>query len=197
MIPSIQPYYSYTISDEQGKIIRKSRTYKCHSFTRNVMSFIASAMGATQMPLYSSAGIAHYTGPSYYPYGWYSVGKSGWNSNGAYWNSCDMIIGGGTNTPTINDNWLQTELAGFTVSSLSVGYVITDPASNYYDISKVFTNTSGVNKAVNELGLYNYYAYAYYGQYASILLLRDVLPATVNVANGQSITLKYTTRAII
>ena len=197
MIPSVQPYYSYIISDEKGKIIRKSRTYKCHSFTRNVMSFIASAMGATSMPLYSSAGIAHSTGSSSYPYGWYTTWKSGWNSYGAYWQYCDMIIGGGTNTPTINDNWLQTELSGFTASSLSVGTVLSDPVSNYYDMSKVFTNTSGVTKAVNELGLYVYYSYAYYGYYAPFLLLRDVLPATVNVANGQSITLKYTTRAII
>ena len=200
MTPGVQPYYSYTLADEKGKIIKKSRLLKCKSFTRNFMALIQMGLTGKLANFYNSGGVNHPQAD------WYTTAESV-NGYTGYKQGYDIIIGGDTRTPAITDNWLYSQISTLTAAGLSIGAVQTTaavpsdipptPGTNYYDMSKVFTNTTGSPVNVNEIGLYVRYlsSYSYIDWY--FLLIRDVLPGTVTVANGQTMTLKYTIRAVI
>jgi len=197
MTPGIQPYYSYTITDKKGKIIRKSRTYKCRSFLRNFMIMLAN--GITHYPQTIYANGSSYATTETMKY-WDTF-----SNNNARFTYLNIIVGNGVGAVTPTNTWLSSEVTSLTPQALSIGAVQTRPASdewpdsNYYDMTKVFTNGTGSPVILTEMGLYIYYYYQYYSDYRPfwILLIRDLFPGQVTVANGQSITLKYTIRAII
>jgi len=101
-----------------------------------------------------------------------------------------IVVGTGTNAVAMTDYALQTLIAhGNGANQLSYGAMTFDPTSTtsgsdrYFQIYRTFTNNSGGNITITEVGLYAV-MYVYKG-----MLERTLLTHTIN--NGASATFTY------
>lgn len=103
------------------------------------------------------------------------------------------VVGSGTNAVTLDDYCLQTKIAkgtgsGQLVHGTTECPVFTVSASESLILFyRPFTNSSGGDVSINEIGLYVKYEGAVY----YYLFARDVLGTTVTVNNGNIFTGRY------
>jgi hypothetical protein len=100
---------------------------------------------------------------------------------------------------TINDYKLTDQIRSLNHSLTVVGAPTNDLTSNYFIITRVFTNNTASSVAINEIGLYNQVVWDYSSSpvYYYFCLARDVLTSTITVAPSQNLTLNYTIKVTI
>jgi hypothetical protein len=105
------------------------------------------------------------------------------------------VVGSGTTAVTIDDYKLDTQITkgagagqlGHEVTQVDADPTITGPLA-HYDVTRIFPNTSGDTVTVKEIGLYTRATNTPF----YFCIVRDVLPASVDVPDGGSITVTYT-----
>ena len=109
-------------------------------------------------------------------------------------------IGSGITPPDFRDFKIETQIAhGAAPGQLQYGaQYFGEPSEaggvSRYRISRIFSNTSGADVNVTEVGVtakVKFYDYAY------VLLIRDLFGGVVSVPNGQSLTVNYDIQAAI
>lgn len=209
MIPGAHLYYDFQISDGK-KVVMRSRKRKCHSFVKQfAQGLLVSMSGGIDAAIMKDIANTSRT-PGLLSYGYYD------NTNSAHYESAwganlsgpvntatyGPVLGSGTNAVDISDYKLQTLIAHGTssgqlqYSATVFGPPFTDTTTSYIVVTRVFTNASGGNVSVNEIGLYAQYYDALVGL-TSFCIVRDKLPATITIPNGSNLTLNYTIKVII
>lgn len=135
------------------------------------------------------------------------IGGSGWivnDKNGLAYNFnnlignlassvADIAIGSGTTAASVSDYALATEITSGDAS------LVTDNSAGgtiAYTFTWTATNNSGVSWSVNETGLF-VDLYITTTSWITVMILRDVLSATVTVLDGQAITVSYTLQTTV
>ncbi len=112
--------------------------------------------------------------------------------------SPDIVVGSGTTKPSINDTGLTSQIGNGTGAgqleygsdSLVTPIINLNTNSASFTWSKSFTNGSGGNVTVAEVGAY---ASIYdNGNYISYFILHDLLPSPITLGNTQVLTVVYT-----
>jgi len=189
MIPGVHIYIDGVIKDGD-KVVRKVRRQKGHSFVKQFSQYLLASFG------YCLVSIKDITAASKTKL--VSNPRITINVNGSSGNaSHGLVVGSSAAGVAITDYYVNTLIQhGITAGKLSysaniIGAPTSDATSNYFIITRVFTNGSGGNVSVNELGLCGYDGSYYY------CFARDVLASTIVLANGQNLTLNYTIKATI
>jgi hypothetical protein len=81
-------------------------------------------------------------------------------------------------------------------SATTFGAVSTDPVGSRAVVARVFTNGSGSDITIGEIGIHSY---GYIGGLGSayFLVVRDLLSVPITLANGETLTLNYTFQTTI
>ncbi len=112
-----------------------------------------------------------------------------------------ILVGTGITAVDIDDSSLAAEIAdGVAAGELSRGAntngaVATSDTQSSFDITRSFANSSGGDVVVAETGMAGTTNTTTTGD-EEFLLIRDVLSATVTVANGETLTVTYTIKAV-
>jgi len=160
--PNIDAYLTVMVTDKNGKVVYRRR-YKSKSF---VVGFL-------------NALYADFT----------NVGNI---------EAPDIVVGSGTLKPSITDTGLESQIANGTgAGQLQYGTdSLTTPVTNVssntgsFTWSKSFTNGSGGNVTVSEVGAYVNVSGTNY------FILHDLLPSPVTLGNTQVLTVVYTVTII-
>jgi len=156
--PNIDAYLTVIVTDKDGKVVYRRR-YKSRSF---VVGFLNA--------LYSD-----FTGANYF-------------------SSPNIVVGSGTAKPTINDTGLESQIGNGTgagqlqygTDSLTTPVANTNTNTGSMTWSKSFTNGSGGNVTVSEVG-----AYVNVGG-TNYFILHDLLPSPITLSPNQVLTVVYT-----
>ncbi len=111
-----------------------------------------------------------------------------------------LVVGIGTNAPTIDDFKLQSQIGHGTgpgqlqYSAVTFGAPSTDGAVSQFTVTRDFANNSGAAVVVYEAGLY---CRAYPGTEAYFCIVRDVISSGIVVNNGETLTLNYRIQAAL
>jgi len=105
-----------------------------------------------------------------------------------------IVVGTGTTPPTVSDYSMETKITHGTGAgqlSYAAETVPTAPTTSgtkrYFEHQRQFTNNSGAQITVNEIGIIGrQFSAAYY-----FLICRDVLASGVDVPNTKVLTVKY------
>jgi len=161
--PNIDAHLTVIITDKDGKVVLRKR--------QKSKSFVVGFLNA----LYTDfTGTAYLTAP-------------------------DIVVGSGTATPTINDTGLESQIGNGTgAGQLQYGNdSLTTPAANTntntgsMTWSKSFTNGSGGNVTVSEVGAYIGTTNGTYTPVTSFIL-HDLLPSPITLSPNQVLTVVYT-----
>jgi hypothetical protein len=211
--PAVQPYYNFTIADDKGKIVRKSRKYKSYSFVKGFLDIMMLTFIETHSTCKNTANVSTTIGAG----GYYNdqrvvkntrpfIANSSYTPNGETDSTkCGIVIGSGNAAVNVSDFALQTPILNAAVahSVQNMGACAVDSTSTFFNMTRVFTNVSGSDKFIREIGIVLsncYYSQGGYTSYAyldNILVIRDVLPGAITLTNGQSMTLNYTIKATV
>jgi len=164
--PNIDAHLTVIVTDKDGKVVLRKRQ-KSRSF---VVGFL-------------NALYANFLGPT---------------PNRDSFFGPNIVVGSGTATPTINDTGLESQIGdGTGAGQLQYGTdSLTTPAANTntntgsMTWNKSFTNGSGGNVTVSEVGAYlstniNGYPTTYF-------ILHDLLPSPITLSPNQVLTVVYT-----
>ena len=188
MIPGVHIYIDGVIK-EGDKVVKKVRKQKGHSFVKQFAQILLTRLAA-----FSSSTTLDITNTARADYPAYSLDIGGAANDDLH----GLVIGSNATGVTINDYTLNTKIAHgvnagqLQYSAVTAGLPTSDTTSSYFVITRVFTNGSGGNVSINEIGIYAYQSVGYY-----FCLSRDVLAATITLTNGQNLTLNYTIKATI
>jgi len=111
-----------------------------------------------------------------------------------------IMVGTGTTTPTIDDYQLETRIAhGTSAGQLQYGGVTfglpaSDPTTSQFTITRDFSNASGGDITVNEIGLY---VVGWDGAARYFMAIRDVIASGIVVPSGQTLTVNYREQAVV
>jgi hypothetical protein len=111
-----------------------------------------------------------------------------------------LVVGTGTNAPTIDDFRLQSQIGHGTgsgqlqYSAVTFGAPSTDGLLSQFTVTRDFANNSGAPVTVYEAGLY---CRAYPNADAYFCIVRDVISARIVVNNGETLTLNYRIQAML
>jgi len=168
---NIDVYLTVIVTDKNGKVVYRRR-YKSRSF---VVGFLNA--------LYANFTNAVFAGGSH-----------------DYFNSPNIVVGSGTTKPSISDGGLTSQIGNGTgAGQLQYGAdSLTTPITNLnnnsasFTWSKSFTNGSGGNVTVAEVGAYVNITSADSGSGATYFILHDLLPSQITLGNTQVLTVVYT-----
>jgi len=163
--PNIDAHLTIIVTDKDGKVVLRKRQ-KSKSFVVGFLNALYSVMSAP--------------------------------NNADFLENPDIVVGSGTATPTINDTGLKSQIGNGTgAGQLQYGSdSLTKPAANTntntgsMTWSKSFTNGSGGNVTVSEVG-------AYISSYivtttTTYFILHDLLPSPITLSPNQVLTVVYT-----
>jgi len=164
--PNIDAHLTVIVTDKNGKVVLRKR--------QKSRSFVVGFLNA----LYSN-----FTGPS------------GGNEN---FFGPNIVVGSGTAKPTISDTGLESQIGNGTgAGQLQYGSdSLTTPAANTstntgsMTWNKSFTNGSGGNVTVSEVGAY--LNFGNIGSYTTYFILHDLLPSPITLSPNQVLTVVYT-----
>jgi hypothetical protein len=164
--PNIDAYLTVMVTDKNGKVVYRRR-YKSKSF---VVGFLNAL---------------------------YTVFTSPAGSN-QFIRNPNIVVGSGTAKPSINDTALESQIGNGTgagqlqygTDSLTIPITNLNNNSASFTWSKSFTNGSGGNVTVAEVGAYMSTNNG--GNPASYFILHDLLPSPITLANTQVLTVVYT-----
>jgi hypothetical protein len=108
-----------------------------------------------------------------------------------------IIIGTGSTAPTITDYVIETIIPHATMnySAMNFAHPTADATTSQFTMTRNFSNVSGGDVTVNEVGLYSQ---AY--EDATVryfMVIRDVIAAGITVPNGQTLTINYRLQAVV
>jgi len=161
--PNIDAHLTVIVTDKNGKVVLRKR-YKSRSF---VVGFLNA--------LYSDF------------------------TYGGLFNSPNIVVGSGTAKPTISDTGLESQIGNGTGSgqlqygsdSLTTPAVNTSTNTGSITWNKSFTNGSGGNVTVSEVGAYANISNTSGGS-ATYFILHDLLPSPITLSPNQVLTVAYT-----
>lgn len=168
------------VRDKKGQVIYKKRK-KAKSWVKNFAEILRSHFANLDATVKGLDG-SEYTSP---PDTILVAAEEGNDSYG-------IQVGSGTGTPIPSDYKLATKIDhGTGANQLQYGAVtvesvtIEDSNISQFRVIRVFTNGSGSDITVTEIGLVTYYAGV------SVLLARDLLSPSVTVPDGATLTVRY------
>jgi hypothetical protein len=161
--PNIDAHLTVIVTDKNGKVVLRKR-YKSRSFVVGFLNVLYSDF----------TGTVYLTAP-------------------------DIVVGSGTAKPTISDTGLESQIGNGTGSGqLQYGSdSLTTPAANTntntgsMTWNKSFTNGSGGNVTVSEVGAYVGTTNGTYGP-PMTFILHDLLPSPITLSPNQVLTVVYT-----
>lgn len=164
------------IRNANGALIRKVPFRRCHSLLKQFIQLLYCQMSQTATTIKDTSGVEHSRNPE----------SASFGAAGAGGTSKGIVIGTGTTAVTMTDYQVETQLItniAYAASSLAVENP--DSATWRVAISRGFTNNTGAEVTVREVGLYvNQSAYPYY-----VCIDRTLYP--VSFAAGETLTLTY------
>lgn len=168
------------IKDKNGKTIKKF-TKPCNSYLRQMIDMLYIQMGSTSGSLKDTGGSARSVAASIYAFRVNTeVGNAAWG----------IQVGTGTGAVTISDFQLNPLIAAgndpdqLNYGEMSVGIPAIVGSSAKFTLARTFTNNSGSDITVKEVGLVTF------GASYAFMLERTLLEFTI--ANAQSGTVTYT-----
>lgn len=189
---NLELYYGFELRDAKGKVTRKVKKRKCHSFVKAFAQFLYGAVGA----IYSISIVD--TGNSARTMNLFGLTCTATAGTTTY----GTVVGTGTNAVTISDYALQTKIAHGTgasqlqYSAESFGAPTSNATSSETIATRVFTNASGSAITVTEIGLYTTQNDSA-GTQRYFCIIRDILVSSIEIAIGGSLTLNYTIKATV
>lgn len=195
-------YIEYEVRDKDGKIVRKGRI-KSQSWVGNIvglLSAIISTWGTvgsgyyavqTRSDIIDTSGNARATVLAT----WTTTGNLG-GCAPAGDTSAGILVGSSDAPVQIGQYNLQGLIShGTGANQLVYGATnvetITKNGTWYFRVVRTFTNNSGGTVTVREMGLFVKLG-CYSSPYIySVMLARDVISGGINLANGQTLTLRY------
>lgn len=189
MKSSIGLFYQLTVTDKNGKVVRKTRMRRSKSFCIAFLQMIQAqcAMSAT-VDIKDILGASETVTALAYMFEM---------AVGATEDTYGMLLGTGTTPATNLDYVMETKIAhGGAATQLEYGsqseIAAAEVGANVdYQLIRSFTNTSGSTIQVTEAGLYQYMKAVKYA-----MTIHDVFTA-VPVADGETITATYTLRTTV
>ena len=179
-----------TVRDKGGKVTEK-RALKSKSFVRQFLELLWVAF---QNLDYRSG---RWCADVYGGYACVRADRRLWSAGGGIGEtSRGILVGAGTNAPTINDYTIQTLIPHGTgpgqlqYSAVTFGAPSSDATTSQFTVTRNFANGSGAQVTVYELTLVvQSYADSYIQYYH--MVIRDVIPGGIAVPNGQTLTVNY------
>ena len=169
--PNIDAYLTVIVTDKNGKVVYRRR-YKSRSF---VVGFLNA--------LYNNFINTVFGG-----------------GNFDYFNSPNIVVGSGTIKPSITNGSLTSQIGNGTgagqlqygIDSLTTPITNLNSNSASFTWSKSFTNGSGGNVTVAEVGAYINVTSSESSSGATYFILHDLLPSPITLGNTQVLTVVYT-----
>jgi len=189
MKDNLELKWNYEIK-QGNKLIKRIRLKKCKSFTSNWAQTLFGTMSGRQVTMTDFSGT-----PVTFTFNASSYGGGADNSSfrvtaGAT-SSYGLVVGTGITAAAIADYAMDTQIIhGTGAGQLSHGTTtVSSPSATAteatFRITRIFTNSSGGDINVEEIGLVNLQVGGGY-----FLIIRDVT-GTLAVLNGQSLTINY------
>jgi hypothetical protein len=175
----IEAYIEWELLDHKGRVVKRGRQ-PVKSFVKAWIMALYSSFTYTQQPVLDTGGTS----------------RTDWllrvTINAGAGDANYGIVVGTSDAPVTRDDYkLGNKIAhGSGTGQLTYGAVSVDAPITYstgYLIraTRVFTNNSGADITVKEIGVYSYTQYYYY------CIIRDVLTTPVTIPNGYSWTVRY------
>lgn len=197
---SLSLFYDYQIKDFNGKILKKSRKRRSHSFVKQFIQYLYFAASSSE----TISSVVDTSNTSRTLTNWGSSSSWGITFNistvGAV-STYGIVVGTGSTAVTIDDYKLATQVAQGTSSgqlehsTMVYGAPATDASGTTFRLTRDFTNNSGGNIILNEVGViiagYDGSSTRYF------LIIRDILSPTITVNNLTTLTINYNLRTTI
>ena len=178
----LKTFLTIELKDKNGKVLKTIRK-ECKSYVRQMIDALRIQMCEVISDLKDTSGITRSMPAS---------GTTYWELAAAANSLFGIQVGTGTNAVTISDYALQTLVAQGNGSgqldygAMSIGTIVIVGSTAKFTLSRTFTNNSGADITVQEVGLvYKETNYNYY-----FMIERTLLNFTI--ANGTSGTVTYT-----
>lgn len=178
-----------TIRDDKGNIQYIYPKVKLNSYVQAMINLLRANMNASNDSVLAIDGYNRQTAFST-AYGFSVVATAG----DAAWG---VVVGTGTTATAISDSKLETQIANgngagqLNYGAVSVGQPVTVGSTRQFTVARTFTNNSGADINVKEVGLYSKFSVSGYTACIERSLLDFV------VGNGQSGTVTYTISASV
>jgi len=202
-IPIPEAFITLEVFDKDGKLIQRHRQ-RSHSWVRNAYNMMFSnaaqkdvddvTFGAGKLCFKNTAGTLRNAALIGAPSGSVDGTAQGYRAPAGA-DTKGILVGSGTNAESFEDFALQTPIAEGTGAD-ELNHVESEAHSVAYadttltdTLIRYFNNNSGGNVLVNEVGIVEY------GMFATmnyILMVRDVLGATVTVPDTGQLKVTYT-----
>jgi hypothetical protein len=190
-------YYQFKVGDENGKIVKKTRKCKGYSYLKafiQMMQWYSGNYPGTTVRVIGGGTRTTVLMGSYQT----SETTSGFIMDGSVGQTRGPVIGTGDTPVNVSDYRLTLIGNGTGTGQLQYGAVVfgtptIDTSTIYTTLTRVWTNGSGGDVTIKEIGLYSYSKIS--ENHATYLITRDVLPSPITLTNGQTLTLDYTLKA--
>jgi len=191
-------FYQLEVRDPGGRVVKRTRWRRSHSYVIAFLKFIRVAFENIGLSITDTGGVSRIvdrpTAAGFYFM--FVFAGDDVSSHG-------IVVGTGTTAPTNTDYKLEAQIPHGTATGQldhdahDVIQGPTEVAGNVdYIFRRNFYNGSGASITVNEVGIYCL-SRDTDGVYRYFCLVRDVLPTSVTVGAGYTLTVKYTLRTTV
>lgn len=176
-------YIEIEVRDKNGKIIHRHQQ-PARSWVKNFMKILLCGLGATNVTVTKQDGSSGTIGYSTAIADVLSV-KAG--SGDHTWG---IIVGNGSKAFDVEDYCLESKIphgnesGKLAYDEVTVESLIDDGQKLYFRVIRTFTNNSGGDITVSEVGLATYHG-------VHPLIARDLLETPATVPNGGTLTVRY------
>lgn len=197
---AIKLYYRLTIKDKKGKVVKRTRLRKSHSFVRAFLQMLESLGFAEDIPNVFDIGNVNRTldVSTMAPASGDSIYMKGADDDDQF----GPVVGTGSGAEDNANYALTTQVVhGVGAGQLDYGptgkvaAAIVGPNVDLI-VTRTFVNSSGGTIAITEIGIYGQTTYTT-GTRGWFCMIRDLLPSSVSVLNGQTLTVEYTLRTTV
>jgi len=198
----IEIFYEDAIIGRDGKIRWKSGLTPSHSFVIQFMKHIEAAIEVA-----NKTGVKGTDGTNHtIPYHGSDTQKWGDCSSGTGEDSYGIVVGSGTSATSNTDYALESKIPNGTGAGQLQYNDQTNCHANTKEVSgnvdfvfwRTFTNNSGGNVTVNEIGVYaKTFVSSPVAQNRYFLFVRDKLSSSRTIANGETYQVTYTFRTTV
>jgi hypothetical protein len=188
--PELRAYYRLILSDKNGKVIKKGRWRKSHSFVIQFLQLLrCNTYPSRTLDIKDITGATRTSGTSGGGDLFNCEAPAGTTTRG-------IVVGTGVGAESNTDNKLGTQIShGTGAGALQYGaQTFADPAvvgANVdFVLTRIFSGNLSGSVTVNEIGIYTYCWTSSY----QMCIIRDLLGAGEAVGVGQNLTVQYTLR---
>jgi len=184
------------IIDPKGKVVKEQR-FEAKSFLKNWSEWVRGLWNDALVTMIDTGGASRTLWPVYYSTAEYTAD---FRSNAdAEDDTFGIFVGTGTKVPEPQDYNLEAKIPHGTATgqlsygATSVGTVAVDAYESAFRVERVYTNYSGADITVSEVGLANkcYTKKAGVWNTWYFLLIRDLLPTPDTIPDGYSYMVSY------